>query len=534
MTKNAYFQLSLRSDGVYLTLYPAKDGGSSRFIYSEMDSYLTQYCKGNYEKILVQDAIGKLKNNSVEIKISSAVIPPIDEYMKVRIADDRLSAQVYFYPPSNGGKELDKTAIINDLVHNGIKYGVKQDVIDKFLEDRCYNEKILIAEATKPVEGKDAKIVYHFETSLSARPKKLEDGSVDFHSLENIARIHAGDLLAELFPAVQGKPGIDVCGGVIKPQKVANKILKRNQNIKMSDDGLKIYSEVNGHAILVDDAVFVSNTYDVPANVDNSTGDISYDGDVHVNGNVLTGFKIQARGNVTVDGVVEGATIVAGGNIVLKRGIQGMSRGVLKSGGSIITKFIENASVFCGADITTESIMHSKVNARGSIFVDGKKGFISGGEIYSGGDITAKTIGSQMGTSTRIEILNNPEAIEEYRALDTEYNKIMEEQSKMNSNLVGLVKRVKLGEKLPVDKLLYIKECNAKKAEFEKRIDFIEVRTKELRELIENAVVGTVKVQGTVYPGVHIIISNIQYFVKQQLVYCKFVKDNADIKLEGL
>lgn len=41
-------------------------------------------------------------------------------------------------------------------------------------------------------------------------------------------------------------------------------------------------------------------------------------------GNVTTGFAIKAEGDIIVNGVVEGATLVSGGNIVLKRGMQGM------------------------------------------------------------------------------------------------------------------------------------------------------------------------------------------------------------------
>ena len=36
----------------------------------------------------------------------------------------------------------------------------------------------------------------------------------------------------------------------------------------------------------------------------------------------LSGFTVKASGNVVVTGVVEGATVIAGGDITLNRGVQ--------------------------------------------------------------------------------------------------------------------------------------------------------------------------------------------------------------------
>ena len=79
--------------------------------------------------------------------------------------------------------------------------------------------------------------------------------------------------------------------------------------------------------------MFVSNQYEVPADVGASTGDIDYDGSVVVKGNVLTGYTIKATGDIIVNGVVEGAKLVTAGKIVLKRGIQGKGQASLEAGG---------------------------------------------------------------------------------------------------------------------------------------------------------------------------------------------------------
>ena len=94
---------------------------------------------------------------------------------------------------------------------------------------------MILAEATLPVEGSDAEIKFFFNTDLTQKPKVNEDGSVDFHHLDVISSVSAGDLLAELTPAVTGKPGIDVCGNLLRPVKVKQKILRDSfTNLKIT------------------------------------------------------------------------------------------------------------------------------------------------------------------------------------------------------------------------------------------------------------------------------------------------------------
>lgn len=54
---------------------------------------------------------------------------------------------------------------------------------------------------------------------------------------------------------------------------------------------------------------------------------------------------MKASGNVTINGIVEGATVTAGGDITINRGIQGTTKAIIKSGGNIVTKFIESTQL---------------------------------------------------------------------------------------------------------------------------------------------------------------------------------------------
>lgn len=532
MAKSAHVKLNVRPSGTFLTLYPPIDGGRN-LIIDEVESYLDKVIPGGYEKVIVREELKKPLLAVREVQVTKEPVPPVNETVVVTIAADRLSVKGRFYPPTEGGRLLDKEDIVSEMVRSGVKYGVAEATIEEFLNNRQYEETLIIAEATRQVEGSDAVITYFFNTDLTQKPKVNEDGSVDFHHLDVISSVCAGDLLAELTPAVQGKPGIDVCGCLLRPVKVKQRILRVGKNIKLSEDGLKAYSEVNGHATVEGDQIFVSNMYEVPANVDTSTGDIEYEGNVLVHGNVLAGFTIRAKGDIEVEGVVEGATLRAGGHIILKRGIQGMDRGILKANGNVISRFIESATVEAGGYVTADAIMHSNISAKGDITVDGKKGYITGGTIRSGTQVQAKTIGSAMGTATNIEVGIEPAIITEYHDLGKEQENLKTEQEKNLQVLMALARRIKMGEKLAPDKLLQFKKANEAKETMTKREEEIVERMKVLKETIDNYEGGIVKATSTVYSGVKLTISNAVYYVKSDISYCRFTKSQGDVKVES-
>jgi len=169
-------------------------------------------------------------------------------------------------------------------------------------------------------------------------------------------------------PALDGKPAV----------------LPKGKNVEISEDGQSLIAGIDGQVNYIDGKVSVFANYEVPADVDNSTGNISFVGNVIIRGNVLSGFTVEAGGSVEVMGVVEAAVIKADGDIILRRGMQGLGRGILKSGGDIIAKYIENSIIEAKGDIKAEAIMHSNVKCGNKLELSGKKGLLIGGKCKVG------------------------------------------------------------------------------------------------------------------------------------------------------
>ncbi|MDD3172584.1 MAG: FapA family protein [Herbinix sp.] len=527
--RNGYFQLLSKEDGTYIKIYEAEAGGEA-LLYDEISNYLADKKIYDYDKIAIGRALTLVKD-SVEVKITQAKTSPIDEYVKIKVDEERMYATGRFYPPTNRGRNIVRDDIVNALIMAGVKYGLDEQAISMFLLEKQYCTDYILAKATPAVQGHDAIITYHFNTDLTLKPKRNEDGSVDFHKLDMISHCNKDDLLATLTPVDLGKPGIDVCGTIIRPLKVNNRILRHGNKIHLSEDGLKMYSDVDGHVSLTDQRVFVSDTYEVPADVDASTGDIVYEGNVVIKGNVITGFSVRAKGDIEVDGVVEGSYIEAGGQIVLKRGMQGMNKGILKANGNIISKFIENSEVFAGGYISTESILHSKVSAKGDIIVGGKRGFVTGGEIRSGTMISVKTAGSQMGTLTLLEVGIDPCILEEFRTLEKKLASMHADKEKLAQALLLFRKKLSMGTQITDEKKEFLKQITQSNILLEAQIKEGRKRYENLKIEMENHSSGVIKVSDVVFPGTKIVISNVICFVREQTQHSKFIRDRADIKI---
>ncbi len=342
--QNAYFQLVNKEDGTWLKLFPAVDGGET-LVFSEVSEYLESHKISCDTTELYQ--LMDSQSHEQSMRLCMQPVRPERESYSLSLEKDGLEAVVRFYAPTEGAELLTKDEFMKDLQYRRIVNGIDESVIDAFFADRKYCTDYVVARGCLPEEGKSAVVEYFFNTDPKAKPTVNEDGSVDFFHLNTINHCEAGELLAKLVPAVPGKPGKDVTGKVILPREVKTTKLHYGRRIRFekAEDGTEaIYSEVNGHVSLVGNDVFVSDVLEVE-NVDISTGNIDYNGSVQVNGNVCSNFSVRAKGNVDIHGVVEGAAVEAGGNIIIVRGMNGMGKGVLKAGGNVVAKFLESATV---------------------------------------------------------------------------------------------------------------------------------------------------------------------------------------------
>lgn len=526
--RNGYFRLVRNESGISIKIFPPESGGEA-VQYNEVVNYLEKNHINIIDIKTLNRAVMKAEGQVQQEMLTANKGYPVNENMNIICDDSNMKAVVRFYPPSNDGKEMSREEIFSELSGHGIKFGINECEIDRFLDDRQYCTDYVAALGEPPRHGEDAIIKYCFNTDRRLKPKRNEDGSVDFHQLDNISHIHKGDVIAELIPADPGDDGTDVFGNKVKPRKVEHKTLKHGNNITVSEDGLKMFSEVDGHAMLENDKVFVSNVYEVPADVDNSTGDIAYEGSVSVKGNVRTGFKIKASGDVEVFGAVEGAEIVSGGQIILHHGIQGMSRGVLVAKGNIVAKFIESAKVHSQGYIEADTIIQSQVAAKGDITVMGVKGNIIGGHVRSTTLISAKTIGSPMGITTVVEVGTDPGLQEKVNTLKANIEEKSTALRKMSQIMDMLKKKALLGQ-LDSEKAVLYKKSIGDIGTMQRELKGMEDEFDKLSSELTGNANASVAVSRDIFPGTKVVVGGEIRFINEQLCHCRFKKQSGEIK----
>lgn len=526
--RNQYFQLESSGANACLRIYPPLDGGVMLNI-AEVTDYLNTKKYQAYDVKQLNDAIANATEETV-VKVGNWENIPVRETMAVSVSLDKMKVICRFYPPSVGGAKLTEMDIVNELAFYKVHFGIQAEVIREFVQNRQYCTNYIMAVGEPPVHGKDARIEYFFNTNKNLQPKRNEDGSVNYKELNTISHVHAGDLLARLIKEDPGKSGTNVYGDEIKPRTVRSLRLEYGNNITINEEHTEIYSDVTGHINFINGKVFVSNVFQVPADVDNSVGNIEYNGSVEIKGNVKAGFSVRATGDIIIDGVVENAYIESAGQIIVKRGIHGMHKGVLKAGKNVLAKYIENAKVYAGGYVEAEAILNSDVSATGEVRVHGKKGLINGGTIRAGKSIEVEYAGTDMGTYTTLEVGIEPERKQRYQELSKEVaksGKELEDMKVIINNYTGILKK---GENLPKDKLLYLQKLAAEYKEKKEKLEPLREQMREIHMEMMASDRSYIAVSRTVYPGVVLSISDLTLNIKDKKNYCKFKKIDGEIK----
>jgi uncharacterized protein (DUF342 family) len=333
-----------------------------------------------------------------------------------------------------------------------------------------------------------------------------------------------------LIPPTPGTPGKTVAGTDVPALDGKPVALPRGRNVSISEDGSKLIANISGQISYIDGKVSVFATHEVKADVDNSTGNISFIGNVAVRGNVLSGFTIEAGGNVEVMGVVEGAVIKAGGDIILRRGMQGMGKGILISGGDIIARYIENSNIEARNDIKAEAIMHSNVKCGNKLELSGRKGLLVGGTCKVGKEIVAKVIGSHLATVTDIEVGVDPTVRERFKAVKDEIIQI-ETDLRKAEQAITILKKMELAGTLTPEKKEMLAKSMRTKVYFSSRLVELKDEFTQLEAKLQQDAYGKIRCYNIIYPGTKVAIGSCMMYVKENLHYCTLYRDGADIRV---
>ncbi|WP_290766941.1 FapA family protein [Halanaerobium sp.] len=210
--------------------------------------------------------------------------------------------------------EVNEKEIRSLLQEKSVSYGIKEEVIKDIVSSREYNDSYLVAEGKQAESGKDAEII--------TTEKYKERKNKIFNEINSVEK---GDTICYKKSLKKGNPGINVFGEEIKPAAVKDIELRAGENVRLIKN--KAVAEKGGQPKIVKKnntaLVKVVEQYVINNDIDKNTGDINYDGDLLVKGNVQDYFNVSVGQDLKVSGNVANAEVLTRGSLFVNKNIIG-------------------------------------------------------------------------------------------------------------------------------------------------------------------------------------------------------------------
>lgn len=446
----------------------------------------------------------------------------------VRVTDDKMEAWIYLARPQEG--TVYKTEdLIEMLRSEGVTTGYILPRLTAISKKGVYEREILAAKGKAVVEGRDGYYEYFFtpDELAEAVPEIREDGSVDYSSMSALQNVQIGDLLAEYHPAVAGEDGYRIDGEELKSIPV--KELQPLRGLSIERKGGSYYAAAAGKIEMKKGNIDIRTLHEIPGDVDLSIGKIEFFGDITIGGNVTAGVVIRAGRNLIIEGTVESADLFAGGDIMLKRGIQGNMKGKVRCRGSVYANFIEQCDVRADKNIEANYILNANVKAENKIFVKGKKGSIIGGQTQALQGIEAYQLGNAVEVRTVVHAGYEKEVFDRYMSCAEKEKELEEKLSDVLERMQELIKRKQFQSAVDTSSLLML---NGKKDEYYKKLDEVREEMADYKERIEKGKGAKINAEGMTYRGVLLSIDGCCKQAKGGISYVTYCCKQGEIQSE--
>ena len=491
-------------------------------IASEAEKLLEQEEVVDPAVALAKELVG---NISKEIEEAEEIEEEIKKDIHITVSDDKMKAYINITQPIREGT-VGVREIMRAVREQDIKQGIKNEEIQKIVDEQMFFMDVLIAEGKPGVNGEDGYFDFKFRREVKAKPKLLANGSVDYKGMELFETVEKDQVIAEYHPATAGEFGYDVYGNIVTPERGKELPELKGIGFHVSEDKKQYISDCKGIIEIDDeDKIEIRNVYNVPGDLDLATGNINFDGDVNIMGNVEAGFMITASGNVVIEGSVEGSSIYCGQDVLIKGGCQGQGVAEIKAGGNIVGQFFESSTLTAEGDITCTYLLSCDVTTESFLHVAGRRGVIIGGHVTAKTGLECFGIGNMAGTKTIIEVGVGDGDTKAYQELMDRCSKVEEDIKTLESGIEKIMAMEERDEKVEefydqLTKALYTQK-NEITGLLEERERSIIKMTKQRSAQVE--------VKGTVHPQTRIFISSVVYTVRQTLKNVVFLKQDGKV-----
>lgn len=447
--------------------------------------------------------------------------------IEVTFSEDESEAFITLRAPK-GGEEYKESQIAALLKDAGVAYGIDFDAIKEMVSQKIYNKPFRAAVNKKPEDGTDGWFEFLFKTNIDTKPKILKDGSVDYSSYGEVPTVEEGQEIVRYHRAIQGVDGVSVRGETIVAKKGKDLAKLKGRGFYLDEKGEIYYAKYDGKITYIDERLVIDKELVIEGDVSYTTGNVEFQNDVHIRGNVLTGVKITSlKGSIIVDGYVESAVLLAKHNVVLKNGMQGNGKGSIDAGGDVTGKFFEQVSIKASGDVKANAIMNSNVVCGQDVIVSGRYGIIIGGYIKATRYIKATIIGNMSEVRTVVETGVDGDLFAILAKCEQEKAKAEITVDKINKAIeqVNIVLEKTDRSDLKEKKIILMRNKIEKDT-------LINKYTKEKQDIVEKmgkANLARVTIDKVIYPGTMVIINGMKASVDDMCSHVEYARRGPGI-----
>ena len=406
------------------------------------------------------------------------VRPHLDAHLEIQISEDKLRALLTTRLPVGTGAPITPQRIQRVAEEQGVVKGLSFQALQKAAERSLTGEILsgfVIAEGRLPMAD-DTRLTLAVEGDPAKKPVPVRSGDA-------IGVLETGG----------DDAGWNVLG---EPLSEDQETLSIGENIKKTptEEGTTVLTaEKGGHLMLSDGSLFIRDFLDYVGNVSLASGGIRFPGRVKVDGSVLPRVVVDGGEGVEITQIVQAALVNSDGNVVIKKGVKGDGKALIRCQGTLSLGYAEDASLLASENIkVTKALLNCRVKCNGkAVFAPGGK--LLGGTLKLKDGLVCEHVGNERGVKTLVSFGQDYLVENQIEQIDGDIKKIQEFVNRIDQLLVELQAKGAEAKLIP---------ARRKKVDALKMLEKKNLKLFLLREKFERHFESEVQITGTAWPGV--------------------------------
>lgn len=432
------------------------------------------------------------------------------------------------------GERMTSAQALVFLSKRGVRYG-QQPTALAALQETVGPATLIVALADPGAPTVDARIETPIgNTAFAYEPALTPDGQLVFPEPPLPPVATPGDVVATKVAGVPGRVGRTVTGKPLgeEPAEPRDVALLAGKGAELAPDGTQVVAAIVGNPRCVAGVVETVPELKIEGDLTPAIGNVDFDGNVLVMGDIEIQLEVRASGDITVLGGVEGASLVAGRRIVVHGGVR--NGATLDARDAVLVRFVEGSKVRAAARLIARGdVTHCQVEDVGELIAGGS---VVGGQIHVRERLEAWTLGGPLQTATRIGVVPPPPPPDPRPG-------ILKERQELEAKLAQV--RIRLDEAQRVAQ----RHANAAKGDEAREMvrqiaalyqslaaqdEALRRRLAEAAFIVEPQSKPTAIVRGEIWPGATLQLGSAQLRVETPYPPCAVLEENGALQIVPL